>query len=133
MTIPINKDPDTEYKNEFMFGYTLKEVLCVAAALLIIAGVTALAYFKFNIALNVGRYFGIPLAFPGIFRGALDVRASDIYDEMKMAAAQAIADIIKDDELNDEYIIPDAFDKRVAENVAKAVAKAARESGVARI
>lgn len=73
------------------------------------------------------------LAFPGIFRGALDVRASDINDEMKMAAAQAIADIIKDDELNDEYIIPDAFDKRVAENVAKAVAKAARESGIARI
>ena len=73
------------------------------------------------------------LAFPGIFRGAFDVRASDINDEMKMAAAQAIADIIKDDELNDEYIIPDAFDKRVAENVAKAVAKAARESGVARI
>ena len=73
------------------------------------------------------------LAFPGIFRGALDVRASDINDEMKMAAAQAIADIIKDDELNDEYIIPDAFDKRVAENVATAVAKAARESGVARI
>ena len=54
MTIPINKDPDTEYKNEFMFGYTLKEVLCVAAALLIIAGVTALAFFKCNIALNVG-------------------------------------------------------------------------------
>ena len=69
MTIPINKDPDTEYKNEFMFGYTLKEVLCVAAALLIIAGVTALAYFKFNIALNVGCYFGIPLAFPVIFLG----------------------------------------------------------------
>ena len=69
MTIPINKDPDTEYKNEFMFGYTLKEVLCVAAALLIIAGVTALVYFKFNIALNVGCYFGIPLAFPVIFLG----------------------------------------------------------------
>lgn len=63
MTIPINKDPDTEYKNEFMFGYTLKEVLCVAAALLLIAGVTALVYFKFNIALNVGCYCGIPLAF----------------------------------------------------------------------
>ena len=69
MTIPINKDPDTEYKNEFMFGYTLKEVLCVAAALLIIAGVTALVYFKLNIALNVGCYFGIPLAFPVIFLG----------------------------------------------------------------
>jgi len=69
MTIPINKDPDTEYKNELMFGYTLKEVLCVAAALLIIAGVTALVYFKFNIALNVGCYFGIPLAFPVIFLG----------------------------------------------------------------
>lgn len=72
------------------------------------------------------------LAFPGIFRGALDVRASDINDEMKIAAAEAIADIISGDELNDEYIIPDPFDKRVAENVAKAVAKAARDTGVAR-
>lgn len=69
MTIPINKDPDIEYKNEFMYGYTLKEVLCVAAALLIVACVTAFAYFKFNIALNVGCYFGIPLAFPVIFFG----------------------------------------------------------------
>ena len=73
------------------------------------------------------------LAFPGIFRGALDVRASDINDAMKIAAAEAIADIISGDELNDEYIIPDPFDKRVAENVAKAVAKAARDTGVARI
>ena len=69
------------------------------------------------------------LAFPGIFRGALDVRASDINDEMKMAAAQAIADIIKDDELNDEYIIPDAFDKRVAENVAKSRCKSSKRIG----
>lgn len=73
------------------------------------------------------------LAFPGIFRGTLDVRASDINDEMKIAAAEAIASIIKDDELNEEYIIPDAFDKRVAEYVSKAVAKAARDTGVARI
>jgi malate dehydrogenase (oxaloacetate-decarboxylating) len=73
------------------------------------------------------------LAFPGIFKGALAVRASDINDEMKIAAAEAIASIIKDDELNDEYIIPDAFDKRVCEYVADAVAKAARDSGVARI
>lgn len=73
------------------------------------------------------------LAFPGIFRGALDVRASDINDEMKIAAAEAIADIISKDELNEEYIIPDPFDKRVAENVAKAVAKAAKDTGVARI
>lgn len=73
------------------------------------------------------------LAFPGIFRGALDVRASDINDEMKIAAAEAIASIIKDDELNEEYIIPDAFDKRVTEYVSKAVAKAARDTGVARI
>lgn len=73
------------------------------------------------------------LAFPGIFRGALDVRASDINDEMKIAASEAIAGIISDDELNEEYIIPDAFDKRVAENVAKAVAKAAQDTGVARI
>ncbi len=73
------------------------------------------------------------LAFPGIFRGALDVRASDINDEMKIAAAEAIAAIITEDELSEDYIIPDAFDKRVAQNVAKAVAKAARGTGVARI
>lgn len=73
------------------------------------------------------------LAFPGIFRGALDVRASDINDEMKIAAAEAIAGIIGDDELNEEYIIPDAFDKRVCENVAKAVADAAKRTGIARI
>ena len=73
------------------------------------------------------------LTFPGIFRGALDVRASDINDEMKIAAAEARASIIKDDELNEEYIIPDAFDKRVAEYVSKAVAQAARDTGVARI
>lgn len=73
------------------------------------------------------------LAFPGIFRGALDVRATDINDEMKIAAAEAIASIIKDDELNEEYIIPDAFDERVARNVARAVSKAAVKSGVARI
>ncbi|MDY3030992.1 MAG: malic enzyme-like NAD(P)-binding protein [Clostridia bacterium] len=73
------------------------------------------------------------LAFPGIFRGALDVRASDINDEMKIAAAEAIAGLITDEELNAEYIIPDAFDKRVVENVAKAVGEAARKTGVARI
>lgn len=73
------------------------------------------------------------LAFPGIFRGALDVRASDINDEMKIAAAEAIASIISDEELNEEYIIPDAFDKRVCEFVASAVARAARDTGVARI
>jgi malate dehydrogenase (oxaloacetate-decarboxylating) len=73
------------------------------------------------------------LAFPGIFRGALDVRASDINDEMKIAAAEAIAGIISDDELSDEYIIPDAFDKRVCDYVAKAVAEAARKTGIARI
>lgn len=73
------------------------------------------------------------LAFPGIFRGALDVRASDINDEMKIAAAEAIAGIIPDSELNEEYIIPDAFDKRVAKRVAEAVAKAARDAGAARI
>ncbi|MBQ3470764.1 MAG: NAD-dependent malic enzyme, partial [Clostridia bacterium] len=73
------------------------------------------------------------LAFPGIFRGALDVRATDINDEMKIAASEAIAAIIKDDELNEDYIIPDAFDERVAKNVARAVSKAAASSGVARI
>ncbi|MCD8390667.1 MAG: NAD-dependent malic enzyme [Firmicutes bacterium] len=73
------------------------------------------------------------LAFPGIFRGALDVRASDINEEMKLAAAEAIASIIADDELNEDYIIPDAFDKRVCEYVSKAVAKAAKDTGVARI
>ena len=73
------------------------------------------------------------LAFPGVFRGAFDVRASDINEEMKMAAAQALADLISDQELNEDYIIPAAFDQRVGPAVAKAVAEAARKSGVARI
>ena len=73
------------------------------------------------------------LAFPGIFRGALDVRASDINDEMKIAAANAIAGVVSDEELNPEYILPDAFDPRVGKAVAEAVAEAARKSGVARI
>ena len=73
------------------------------------------------------------LAFPGIFRGALDVRASDINEEMKMAAAQALADLISDGELNEDYIIPAAFDPRVGPAVAQAVAQAARDSGVARL
>ena len=73
------------------------------------------------------------LAFPGIFRGALDVRASDINDEMKMAASYAIASLVSDEELAPEYILPKAFDKRIAETVAAAVAQAAKASGVARI
>ena len=73
------------------------------------------------------------LAFPGIFRGTFDVRASDINEEMKMAAAMAIANLITDEELNEDYIIPAAFDPRVGPAVAKAVAEAARASGVARI
>jgi len=73
------------------------------------------------------------LAFPGIFRGALDVRASDINDEMKVAAARAIADCVTDDKLCADYIIPSALDKSVAAKVAAAVAEAARKSGVARI
>lgn len=73
------------------------------------------------------------LAFPGIFRGALDVRASDINDEMKIAAAYAIADIVSDNELSKDYIIPAPFDPRVRERVSKAVADAARKTNVARI
>ena len=73
------------------------------------------------------------LAFPGIFRGTFDVRASDINEEMKMAAAHALADLISDDELTEDYIIPAAFDERVGPAVAKAVAEAARATGVARI
>ena len=73
------------------------------------------------------------LVFPGIFRGALDVRASDITERMKIAAAKAIASIIKDDELTEEYIIPGAFDKRVVEVVAKAVAQEARAENIAKL
>ncbi len=73
------------------------------------------------------------LAFPGLFRGALDVRASDINEEMKLAAAHALAELISNEELRDDYIIPQAFDPRVGPTVAKAVAEAARKSGVARI
>lgn len=73
------------------------------------------------------------LAFPGIFRGALDCRATDINDEMNMAAAKAIASLVSDEELNADYIIPAPFDKRVAPAVAKAVKEAAIESGVNRI
>ena len=73
------------------------------------------------------------LAFPGVFRGTFDVRASDINEEMKMAAAEALSSLISDDELSEDYIIPKAFDSRVGPAVAKAVAEAARKSGVARI
>lgn len=72
------------------------------------------------------------LAFPGIFRGALDVRASDINEEMQMAASIAIASLVSDDELSPDYIIPKAFDKRVGKAVAKAVSEAAIKTGVAR-
>ena len=73
------------------------------------------------------------LAFPGIFRGAFDVRARDINDHMKIAAAYALAGLISEDELAPEYIIPKAFDPRVGKAVAEAVAKAAEKTGVARI
>lgn len=73
------------------------------------------------------------LAFPGIFRGALDVRASDINDDMKIAAAYAIAGLIEDQDLKPDYVIPAPFDPRVSDTVAKAVADAARKSGVARM
>jgi malate dehydrogenase (oxaloacetate-decarboxylating) len=73
------------------------------------------------------------LAFPGVFRGTFDVRASDINEEMKMAAAKALASLVSDDELSEDYIIPKAFDPRVGPTVAAAVAEAARATGVARI
>ncbi|MBR5754877.1 MAG: NAD-dependent malic enzyme [Erysipelotrichaceae bacterium] len=73
------------------------------------------------------------LAFPGVFRGAFDCRASDINEEMKLAAAKALSELVADDELNEEYILPQAFDPRVGKAVAKAVAEAARKTGVARI
>lgn len=72
-------------------------------------------------------------AFPGIFRGALDVRASDINDDMKMAASLAIASLVSEEELCEDYILPPAFDERIGKTVAQAVAQAARKSGVARI
>ncbi len=73
------------------------------------------------------------LAFPGIFRGALDCRASEINEEMKAAASYAIASLVSDDELNDEYILPKAFDRRVGKAVAEAVMEAARKSGIAKL
>lgn len=73
------------------------------------------------------------LAFPGIFRGALDVRARDINEEMKMAASHAIASIVSEEELSREYILPKAFDERIGRTVARAVAEAAVKSGVARL
>ena len=73
------------------------------------------------------------LAFPGVFRGAFDVRAKDINDEMKLAASRALAELITDEELSEDYIIPKAFDKRVGPAVAKAVAEAAKKTGVARL
>ena len=73
------------------------------------------------------------LAFPGVFRGAFDVRARDINEEMKMAAAQALAGLISEEELSEDYIIPKPFDPRVVPAVAEAVAEAARRTGVARI
>ena len=73
------------------------------------------------------------LAFPGIFRGALDARASEINDEMKIAAAQAIASLVKPEELSPEFIIPNPFNKEVAPAVAKAVMEAAHRTGVARV
>ena len=72
------------------------------------------------------------LCFPGMFRGALDCRATEINEEMKVAASFALANLVKDEELNAEYIIPDAIDKRVVKSVAEAVVKAAIETGVAR-
>ena len=72
------------------------------------------------------------MAFPGIFRGALDVRASDINEQMQMAASHAIASLVSDAELNEDYIMPFAFDERIGKTVASAVAEAAIESGVAR-
>ena len=71
--------------------------------------------------------------FPGIFRGAIDVRARRINDAMKLAAVYAIADLVKEEELREDYVVPNAFDKRVAPAVARAVAQAAMETGVARV
>ena len=73
------------------------------------------------------------MAFPGIFRGALDVRASEINDAMKLAAAQALAGLVSEAELSKDFILPEPFDPRVAPTVAKAVAEAAHSSGVARL
>lgn len=73
------------------------------------------------------------LAFPGIFRGALDCRAKEINEEMKVAASQAIASLVSDEDLSEEYILPFAFDKRIGQTVAEAVKEAARKSGAARI
>jgi malate dehydrogenase (oxaloacetate-decarboxylating) len=72
------------------------------------------------------------LGFPGIFRGLLDVQAKGVNEEIKFAAAEAIANVIKDDELHEDYIIPSIFDRKVASSVAHAVSEAARKTGLAR-
>ncbi|MDL2248658.1 NAD-dependent malic enzyme, partial [Tyzzerella sp. OttesenSCG-928-J15] len=72
------------------------------------------------------------LAFPGVFRGTFDAKATDINDEMKIAAAYALANLVSEDELNAEYILPEAFDKRIKDAVANAVGEAARKTGVIR-
>ena len=97
------------------------------------AGVAVMATGRSDFPNQVNNVLAFPGIFRGIFRGALDVRASDINDEMKIAAANAIAGIVSDAELNPDYILPDAFDARVGKAVAAAVAQAARDTGVARI
>jgi malate dehydrogenase (oxaloacetate-decarboxylating) len=72
------------------------------------------------------------LAFPGLFRGALDSRAREINEEMKLAAANALAEVIPEEDLSEDYVIPNVFDERIVSDVAEAVQEAARESGVAR-
>ena len=121
MVLSMKKDPIL-----FPMANPIPEIMPVLA---LMAGAAVVGTGRSDFANQINNV----LAFPGIFRGALDVRASDINDAMKIAAAYAIAGLVTDQELRSDFIIPNAFDPRIKDAVATAVAKAAHESGVSRI
>ena len=114
LTIPINKDPDVEYKNEFIFGYTLKETVCGVIALVIVIAITALAYFKWKIPFNIGCYFGIPLALPVIILGFREWYGMSVWRLIKeMRYEKKTKELAYDADEIEEYITPVTLRKKV--------------------